>query len=137
MPSDSLTQAEITGLLEATAAYLNRPSTELSVAFVSESQIREFNRDHRGKDASTDVLSFTFEDDEFPHGRGGEVVICQEVAARHAATHGRQIRDELALLVVHGALHIYGMEDETEADAAAMDRTQTAILETAWSGTFE
>lgn len=136
MPSNTLNQDEIAGLLEATAAHLQRTPAEIPVSFVSVAQIQAFNREHRGKDVPTDVLSFPF-DDAFPHGRGGEVLICAEVAARNAAERSRPVRDELALLIVHGALHVYGMEDETLDGTAAMDRTQTAILRTAWSGTSE
>lgn len=136
MPSKQLTEAEIASLLAATAEYLQRPAGEITVSFISEPEIHRLNHEHRGKDTPTDVLSFPF-DDEFPQGQGGEILICSAVAERNAGERDRPSRDELALLVVHGALHIYGMEDETVAGTAAMDRTQTAILESVWSGTSE
>jgi probable rRNA maturation factor len=132
MASDPLTPREIEALTEAVAAHLNLPARPVTVSFVDEAGITGLNRSHRQKDRPTDVLSFPFEDD-FPHGPGGEVIICPEVAARNATARGLEPRDELAMLVVHGTLHVYGMEDETDAGRDEMERHTRRILEDVWS----
>lgn len=134
MASDPLTTGEIDSLTMATATHLRQPVRQLSVSFVDEAKIAELNQTYRHKQGPTDVLSFPF-DDGFPHGESGEVVICPEVAARNAAERGIEPRDELAMLVVHGTLHAYGYEDETEAGRDEMDRLASLILEDAWSET--
>ena len=121
-----LPQARVEALVAATVATTNTELNQVSVAFVSPERIQELNRTHRGKDKPTDVLSFPF-DDDFPHGRGGEVVVCPEVAAATPITGG-SLADELSWLVVHGALHLAGYEDGTEAGAAEMDRLTAGII---------
>lgn len=123
-------------LVAAAAVYRGRTSGSVTVSFVDAPTIHRLNRQHRGLDRPTDVLSFPY-DGSFPHGEGGEVLVCTPVAAAQAAKLGRPVPDELAMLVVHGALHIYGMEDDTASGVAAMERAAQAILETAWSKTSE
>lgn len=92
---------------------------ELSVAFVSESEMRRLNKQWRGKDKVTDVLSF--ED-------VGEILICYPQARRQAAELGHSTRDELVFLLVHGVLHVFGYDHERPSDAKRMFPLQTKIL---------
>jgi probable rRNA maturation factor len=96
------------------------------------------NRDYRGYDKPTDVLSFALNDmvPETPAPgatRGaprllGDIVISVDTAVRQAAAHGVTLDRELALLAVHGLLHLLGYEDETEAGAARMRDREREIL---------
>lgn len=96
------------------------------------------NRDYRGYDKPTDVLSFaqeeTAQDAPPPPALPGQplllgdVVISVETAARQAETHSVSLERELALLTVHGILHLLGYEDETEAGAARMREREHEIL---------
>ena len=76
----------------------------VAVEFVDEARIRELNRDHRGKDSTTDVLSFPVDEDGPAAGPRelGDVVICPE----HT--------EDLAEAVIHGALHLTGLDHETD-----------------------
>jgi probable rRNA maturation factor len=76
----------------------------IAVEFVDEARIRELNREHRGKDRPTDVLSFPIDEDgDAPGPRElGDIVICPE--------HTEDLREA----VVHGALHLTGMDHETD-----------------------
>ena len=105
-------------------------ATEVSVSFVSDDEIRGLNRDYRGKDAVTDVLSFPV-GDEFlmgPERPLGDIVICIDVARRQAEEYGHSLERELAFLVAHGMLHLLGFDHETPEDEAAMRATQDEIL---------
>ena len=102
--------------------------TEVSLLFVDEDAIAALNEQFLGKSGPTDVLSFPIEDEPGPTGRSpdlggsgpgtspeegtltllGDVVICPAVAARNAAEHEVSLDDEVALLVVHGLLHLLG-----------------------------
>src|SRR5690606_21198778 len=104
-------------------------------------EIRVLNRDYRGKDAPTDVLSFPlWEPEEVADIRAhperyperpllvGDVVISVETAARQAEEYGHGLERELAYLCVHGMLHLLGYDHEDEAARAAMRAREEAIL---------
>jgi probable rRNA maturation factor len=111
---------------------------EVSVLLTDDATIHALNRDYRGKDKPTDVLSFAQEDlhpdaPPLPTLPGaprilGDVVISVDTAQRQADTHGLTLEFELALLTVHGILHLLGYEDETEAGAALMRVKECEIL---------
>jgi probable rRNA maturation factor len=101
-----------------------RPTGELSVAFIGEAEMRRINRERRGKDKVTDVLSFSFEGPEAI----GEVLICYPQAKRQAAERGHTVRQEVLDLLIHGTLHILGFDHETPRDAKEMLPLQQRIL---------
>jgi probable rRNA maturation factor len=128
-----------------------RGLAELSLLFISEAEITELNHDYMGKDGPTDVLAFPIDAGEaelvlhtHPLNRGpdrsppdpgdmplllGDVVICPSIAAGQAAEHAGTVDDELALLVVHGILHVLG-HDHHEPEATALMRArELALLE--------
>ena len=101
----------------------------ISIAFVRPSTIASINREHLGHKGPTDVISFPL---AAAAGAplGGDIYICPDVAARNALDHGVGIREEIARLVVHGALHVLG-HDHPEGEGretSAMWRRQEALL---------
>jgi probable rRNA maturation factor len=123
--------------------------TEVSLLFVDEAAIAALNERFLGKEGPTDVLSFPIEDEVERSGRSpdeggtgpgsieadtgrllllGDVVICPAVAARNAVAHEVGMDDELALLVVHGILHLLGMDHEVEEEAERMERREQQLL---------
>lgn len=126
-----------------------RGGTELSIFFVTSADIAELNVEHMGVEGPTDVLSFPIDGGavvEVDNGGGsrgpdrpepdrsdlpvllGDVVICPEVARDQAPTHAGSLDDELALLVVHGVLHVLGWDHSTEAERVDMWRRQQDLL---------
>jgi len=105
-------------------AALPRPAS-VTVRFVALAEGQRLNREFRGKDYATNVLSF-------PYGEGGrlegDVVICAPVVAREARDQGKAIRAHYAHLVVHGLLHLQGLDHERAADARRMESRERAIL---------
>jgi probable rRNA maturation factor len=96
----------------------------VSIAFVSESEMKKLNRTWRGKDHVTDVLSFELQEgDVF-----GEVILSYEQAQRQAKAMGHSTRDELLFLLVHGVLHLFGYDHERSVDAKKMFPLQQKIL---------
>ena len=123
--------------------------TEVSLLFVDEPSIAALNERFLGKSGPTDVLSFPIEDEVERSGRSpdqggtgpgsvetdaerflllGDVVICPAVAARNAVDHGASFEDELALLVVHGILHLLGMDHQVESEAERMEQREQQLL---------
>lgn len=108
-----------------------RRATELSIRIVDAEEGRALNRDYRGKDYATNVLSF---EAELPPGLKlpliGDMVICAPVVAREAAEQGKRARDHWAHLTVHGTLHLLGHDHIVDAEAEAMEALETRILAT-------
>ena len=122
--------------------------TEVSLLFVDEQAIAALNEQFLGQAGPTDVLSFPIEDDPVPSGRSpdyggsgpgadpeevaltllGDVVVCPAVSARNADDHQVSVEDEVALLVVHGLLHLLGMDHENEAEAERMEALEQQLL---------
>ncbi len=86
--------------------------------------VRELNLERRGVDEDTDVLTFCAP--EFPRSPLGEVVISVPYAERQAKARGISVEAELCYLAIHGALHLLGMEDESDAGRASM-QSQMAL----------
>jgi probable rRNA maturation factor len=103
---------------------------ELTLTFVDQAEIVSLNAEYMSESGPTDVLSFPL---DAAHGTSvgprllGDVVICPSVAAVQAPQHAGSITNELALLTVHGILHILG-HDHAEPGEAALMRTQEAEL---------
>ena len=100
---------------------------EIGVTFVSSDDIRVMNRDYRGKDSVTDVLSFPA--DTAPDGRlYGDIFICYEQAVRQAAEIGNSDRREIVFLAVHGMLHLMGYDHEDDVNENIMIKKQKEII---------
>ncbi len=101
----------------------------LSLAFVTDAQIRRLNRRFLGRDRATDVLAFRLDSPPAaPGGVFGEVVVSAETAAREARRRGIDVREELLRCVIHGILHLLGYDDRRPRDRARMwDRQEREL----------
>ena len=134
-----------------------RGDAELSILFVDEQAISDLNKRFAGKDGPTDVLSFPIDEEPMEGGRSpdsggsgpgdpqsaepgdlptllGDIVICPAVAARNVAEgihddRAKTYDDELALLVVHGILHLMGMDHVDDDEATAMEKREQELLD--------
>jgi len=100
----------------------------ISIALVDDSTIREINRRHLAHDWPTDVISFGLSEPDDPSLQG-ELVVSAEMAAATAGDVGVDPRSELALYVVHGLLHLCGLDDQDLDDAEVMRQREGEILE--------
>jgi probable rRNA maturation factor len=107
----------------------HRESAELSIRIVGAREGRALNRQYRGKDYPTNVLSFPV---ELPLGVAspllGDLVICAPVVMREAREQHKVPRDHYAHLTVHGVLHLLGFDHQDERDAIQMEALETRIL---------
>jgi probable rRNA maturation factor len=113
---------------------------ELSLLITDDATVRELNRTYRGKDKTTDVLSFALEADRrsdaaagfvMPPGEIvhlGEVIVSYPKAAEQAAERNHAVEDELALLVVHGVLHLLGYDHDKPAREREMRSLEQRVL---------
>jgi probable rRNA maturation factor len=126
-----------------------RGETEVSLLFVDEATISELNQRFLGRDGPTDVLAFPIDEEPVEGGRSpdsggtgpgfspspedaptllGDVVVCPAVARRNAPDHAGTYDDEIALLVVHGLLHLLGLDHEDPDEAEAMESKERVLL---------
>jgi rRNA maturation RNase YbeY len=107
------------------------PQAELSVVLVDDRRMRRLNREYRGRDRSTDVLSFAQQEGPAgaPAGLLGDVVISVPATRRQARERGVPLADEGDRLLVHGVLHLLGYDHEgSTAEARRMQRRERALL---------
>ncbi len=109
---------------------------EITLTFVERAEIAALNVEHLGGEGPTDVLSFPLDAQLAPHDVApqgvpvllGDVVICPAVAAQQAPDHAGTLDDELALLVVHGVLHVLGHDHADPDEAVQMRHRELALL---------
>ncbi len=126
----------VRSVLNKTAeVYGIKPNTEVSVVLADDDYIHQLNRQYRGKDCSTDVLSFALnegEDPQFVNGPEevllGDIIISLETAARQAEEYGHRLERELAYLTTHGILHLLGYDHMTDEEKAEMRQEEEHIL---------
>jgi probable rRNA maturation factor len=130
------------GLAELAAEVLEAEGVpdgaELSITLVVRSRMAELNERYLGRAGPTDVLAFPIEDLTPGAVPGtircgppllvGDVVICPDVVRDNAARHGVAFEDEMALMAVHGILHLLGYDHEVDADAERMEDRERALL---------
>ena len=127
-PWRALAEAAVAAAVEV--AELDVPEhAELSLVLTDDAAIRVLNRDHRGKDKPTNVLSFPgFDPDEPPEPLLGDIVVAHETTAREAAEEVKPLAAHFSHLVVHGMLHLFGYDHETTDDAEVMEAEERRIL---------
>lgn len=106
-------------LSRAVLDHIGRPDAVLTITFIRDRAMRRLNRDYRGIDGTTDVLSFAYHESEGMAGVDetrhiGDVVISVETAERYARELGLSFDREIEHLVIHGALHLAGYDHETD-----------------------
>ncbi|MCP5268128.1 MAG: rRNA maturation RNase YbeY [Zoogloeaceae bacterium] len=99
---------------------------QVTVRYVDADEGRQLNKDYRGKDYATNVLSFVYENDPLTVG---DLVICVPVVEREASAQARALEAHHAHLLVHGMLHLQGYDHETgEEDARVMEAKEVEVL---------
>lgn len=127
-------------LLAVAAKYENIAieKTEMSLSFVDIDEIHNINKEYRGIDRPTDVISFALNDEvegELEIFGGdeinniGDVIICVDIAKEQAIEYNHSFERELGFLTVHGFLHLLGYDHMTDEDEQEMFGKQDAILE--------
>ena len=112
--------------LRAVLGDINRHA-ELTLRIVNAAEGRRLNREFRGKDYATNVLSFVYQAPRAARLEG-DIVLCAPVVRREAREQKKPLADHYAHLVVHGVLHLAGFDHENDREARRMESRETAIL---------
>lgn len=103
-------------------------AAEITVRFVGDEEGRALNRDYRGKDYATNVLSFDYEPNPLSGSVCGDLVLCAPVVAREAQQQHKPLEAHYAHLLVHGMLHLQGFDHETAKEARIMEAREREIV---------
>ncbi len=125
--ADDLPRAQIRRWVQAALL----ADAELTIRFVNADEGRMLNRDYRGKDYATNVLTFAYADGEVvdeDEPVQADIVLCTDVLLTEAAERHLPIAQHAAHLIVHGVLHAQGYDHEDDDEAAEMEQLETEIL---------
>lgn len=95
---------------------------KITIRIVDEEEGRNLNRDYRGRDYATNVLTFVYGESE------GDIVICAPVLMKEALEQKKPLESHYAHMTVHGTLHLQGYDHESDGEAAIMESLETAIM---------
>jgi probable rRNA maturation factor len=98
---------------------------EITIRLVDADEGQELNKEYRGKDYATNVLSFPYDTEPVVMG---DLVICPSVVAREAVEQNKALEAHYAHLTVHGMLHLQGWDHDNDDDAEAMENEEKEIL---------
>lgn len=119
-------EALIAPAAHAALAELEAPHWgELSVVLSDDAHVQTLNHDYRAKDKPTNVLSFSMPSET---GLMGDVIFALETITREAEAQGKTFADHFTHLLVHGVLHLQGLDHETDADAQDMEAREVCAL---------
>ncbi|MDN6180473.1 MAG: rRNA maturation RNase YbeY [Halomonas subglaciescola] len=126
LPNDTQLNRWVDGVL---ARYPKKAGFELTVRFVTPEESQTLNRDYRGRDKPTNVLSFPFEaPPEVALPLLGDLVICHDVVANEAQQQQKSLANHYAHMVVHGTLHLLGLDHIEDDEAEIMEQLERDIL---------
>ena len=130
-PDDLEAEARTAIAAAMVATGIDEP-VSVSLLFADDAAIRVLNRDWRGKDKATNVLSFPAPDTAFPEGPApmGDIALAFETVTGEARDEGKPFAHHLAHLIVHGFLHLAGYDHETDEEAEEMEALERSILAT-------
>ncbi|MFZ6771300.1 rRNA maturation RNase YbeY [Undibacterium sp. SXout7W] len=101
---------------------------ELTLRFVDAEEGRVLNRDYRGKDYATNVLTFAYTEDEDAEVTQADIILCTDVLQTEAQEQKKSVTDHARHLIVHGVLHAQGYDHETDEEAEEMEALEIQIL---------
>jgi len=128
--ADGMPGAELIRQWVAQALPADRAAAELTVRIVDEAEITALNRQYRGKDGPTNVLSFPYE--QIPGMAAallGDVVICAPVVASESVAQDKPLEAHWAHMVIHGVLHLLGYDHHKDGEASRMEATEAELLD--------
>ena len=102
---------------------------QVNLVFTTDRKIRKLNRDFRGIDRTTDVLSFNLDDPQDKDGTVGEIYICVGASTRQAREYGHSLSAEILRLACHGLLHVLGYDHARAADEKKMKAREDYFLD--------
>ncbi len=128
-------EAKLDNFINMVLGYLNISNWEMSITLCNNSYIKDINRQYRDKDYPTDVISFVMSDEPFPSSEmenelytAGDIIVSLEFVKENSEYFNVPFEEELKRVLIHGILHLYGMDHETNDPKEEMLIKQEVIL---------
>lgn len=121
----SIRKRETTAWIKAVAAEYGRRVGEVGYMFVSDEKILEVNREYLGHDYYTDIITFDYDEGDTING---DIVISLDTVRSNAEQLGKQYDDELHRVIIHGVLHLCGINDKGPGEREIMEAAENAAL---------
>lgn len=116
---------EMTAWIKAVAASYGRKTGEIGYMFVNDDKILEINREYLGHDYFTDIITFDYDEDDTING---DIVISLDTVKTNAETFGKEYADELHRVIIHGILHLCGINDKGPGEREIMEAAENNAL---------
>ena len=117
---------DTTAWIKAVAAEYGRKVGDVGYMFVDDDKILEVNREYLGHDYYTDVITFDYDDDDIV---SGDIVISLDTVRSNAALFGKTYEDELNRVIIHGILHLCGINDKGPGEREIMEAAENRALD--------
>ena len=116
---------EMTAWIKAVAASYGRKTGEIGYMFVNDDKILEINREYLGHDYFTEIITFDYDEDDTING---DIVISLDTVKTNAETFGKEYADELHRVIIHGILHLCGINDKGPGEREIMEAAENKAL---------
>lgn len=116
---------ETTAWIKAVAATYNRRIGEVGYMFVNDEKILEVNNEYLGHDYYTDVITFDYDEGDIVNG---DIIISLDTVRTNAEKFGKQYEDELYRVIIHGVLHLCGLNDKAPGEREIMEAAENKAL---------
>ena len=116
---------ETTAWIKAVAAKYGRKTGEIGYMFVNDERILEVNREYLGHDYYTDIITFDYDEDDVING---DIVISLDTVRTNAEQFGKEYIDELHRVIIHGILHLCGINDKGPGEREIMEQAENEAL---------
>ncbi len=116
---------DITAWIKAVAASYGKKTGEIGYLFVGDEKILEVNREYLGHDYYTDIITFDYSEEDTLHG---DIVISLETVATNAIAQGTDSDEELLRVIIHGILHLCGINDKGPGEREIMEAAENKAL---------
>lgn len=127
--AEELTIETFNGLAEVAEGLLDKP-INVNLIITGDQEVQSLNKEYRNIDATTDVLSFPYQDADFVGEADclGDIVVSLDQIKRQAHEYGNSWEEELNKIFVHGALHLLGFDHQTDSDYEVMKKIEDKII---------
>jgi len=130
--SPSWLDEQLADTLQQLAGTLGQPDIPVDLVLVDDGYIQQINRDYRGRDCPTDVISFSYmadmDSEPARDDVAGEIFVSYETLEREANSKGLDVKNLFLRIGLHGLLHVLGFDHESDADAERMEREERRLL---------
>lgn len=120
--------SSVQSLVQECFVFSQEPASEIGIYFVSDEEMCALHEEHFQDPSSTDCMTFPIDPKEEQDRYIGDIIVCPKTAIEYAKEHNKNVYEELSLYIVHGILHLQGLDDIEEEDQVQMRKEEKRYL---------